>query len=146
MAAAASRLSFPKFADPEILGYLTDINGIGYSRDIGRSFTLGGNAYHIFGDTFCKDSTGEFVGLVSNSVSMVVDKNKPLESSYLCIKDNGMVEPLLPLNEKEIKLQKEHPEQRVTLWCFSGVVEVIPGIGLMWSFKTLECFLAVGNR
>ncbi|KAL9127533.1 MAG: hypothetical protein Q9217_003601 [Psora testacea] len=115
--------TFPTVAEPEIMGYLTDINQIGYSRDIGRSFRLGGSVYFIFGDTFCKNSAGEFVGLVSNTVSMVMDEIKPLESSYLCIKEDGMVEPLIPLNEEEIKLQKEHPEQRVTLWNFSGVVE-----------------------
>ncbi|KAL9102345.1 MAG: hypothetical protein Q9163_002495 [Psora crenata] len=130
--AEACQSAFPTVTEPEILGYLTDVNQIGYSRDIGRSFTLGGRIYHIFGDTFCKNSGGEFVGLVSNTASMVMDKTKPLESSYLCIEENGMVEPLLPLIDEEIRLQQEQPKQRVTLWNFSGVVEVFPGVGLMY--------------
>ena len=130
---AAPISSFPKFAEPEILGYLTDINKIKYSRDIGRSFTLGGNVYYIFGDTFCYDCNGDFVGLPSNTVSMITDKAKPLESSYLCIEDSGLVEPLIPLNEEETQLAKDHPGRRITLWAFGGVVEISPGVGLIWS-------------
>ena len=63
---------------------------------------------------------------------MVLDKNKPLESSYLCVEDNGMIPPLIPLNAEEKKLEQDHPEQRVLLWGFGGVVEFYPGGGLMW--------------
>ena len=119
--------------EPEILGYLTDVNKIGYSRDVGRSFTLGGNVYYMFGDTFCKNKSGKFVGLIDNTVSKVVDESKPLESSYLDIREDGIVEPLLQLNDEEKELQKTCPEQRVTLWSFGGVVEISPFDGLMWS-------------
>ena len=132
-------------AEPDIQGYLTDINQIGYSRDIGRSFTLGGNLYYVFGDTFCKNKSGVFVGLRDNTASMVIDKSKPAESSYLDIREDGMVEPLVPLNDEEKELQKNHPEQRVTLWCFGGVVEIDPGIGLLWSILS-KLLCLCGNR
>ena len=118
--------------EPEILGYLADLNRIGYSRDIGRSFTLGGNIYYMHGDTFCKNKDGEFVGIVDNTTSLVIDKRKPLESSYLTIREDGMVEPLLHLNDEEKELQKIDPGKRVTLWSFGGVVEIKPQVGLMW--------------
>ncbi|KAG8533746.1 uncharacterized protein KY384_001487 [Bacidia gigantensis] len=124
--------------DPEILGYLTDINKINYSRDIGRSFHLGGNIYHQYGDTFCKNSKGDFVGVVCCTTSKVVDQSKPLQSSYLAIDSNGLVMPLLSLNDEEIAYQKNNPGNRPTLWAFGGVVEVGNGIGLLWYEKGID--------
>ena len=117
---------------PEVLGYLKDVNQIGYSRDIGRSFTLSGNVYHMYGDTFCKNKDGKFVGVVCNTISKVVDNARPLESSYLEINNDGVVQPLLQLNQAEKDLQKNNPDQRVVLWSFGGVVEIESGVGLMW--------------
>lgn len=87
------------------LGYLRDINMRGYSRDIGRSTTIGGRFYYIFGDTFCKDAFGNYCGTRSNSYA-ITSKEEPLSNHYLGIHPDGMVEPLIPLDDEEIEIQK----------------------------------------
>ena len=126
-----SRAVYPPVVESsETLGYIVDQNGIGYSRDIGRSSSLGGRQYYIFGDTFCKNVQGDFVGLTCNSAAIIPDSTKPLESAYLNIRDNGMVDALVPLTDAECRLSKE--KVRVILWAFGGISESRPGLGWMW--------------
>ena len=110
----------------EVLGYITDVNEIGYSRDIGRSFTLSGKNFYIFGDTFCKDSAGEFVGLVNNTIALVPDANAPCVSKYLGFNDDDTVKCFVPLTVEEKSWQKS-TGGRVTLWGFGGAVELENG-------------------
>lgn len=127
--------TYPPAVNANIIGYVVDKNCKGYSRDIGRSFELAGKHYYLFGDTFCKNSAGDYVGLRDNTAAMVLDSKKPLETAYQSIAEDGMVDGLVPLNAEELALQKKHEGLRVTLWGFGGVVEVWKGTGLHWYQK-----------
>ena len=116
----------PKVSNIEVVGYVDDANEIGYSRDIGRSFTLNGRQFYIFGDTFCKDSTGNFVGLVNNTVALVLERHNPCMSKYLDFNDDDTVKCFVPLTMEEKNWQKS-TGGRVTLWGFGGVVELQDG-------------------
>lgn len=123
----------PLVESVEILDYIKDVNGIGYSRDIGRSSALGGRIYYTFGDTFNKNKDGEFVGLSCNTVSMVLDIERPLTTAYLDIEENGMVKALVPLNESERLIEKDETEKvRIILWMFGGIAETRPDLGWTW--------------
>ena len=134
----------PVVESTEILGYIKDTNGISYSRDIGRSSHIGGRVYYTFGDTFCKDKSGKFVGLQNNTAAIVVDRTKPLESTYLSIQEDGTVDALVPLTEAEILLT-HNKDKRVTLWAFGGIVETSPGTGWTW-FEKSENALGLSPR
>lgn len=114
-------------------GYLQDINRIGYSRDIGRSSFFAGHYYYLFGDTFCKNRHGEYVGVTGNTIAIVPDNRFPLDSQYLSIQPDGMVDPFLTLNEDETLLQQNGV--RVALWPFGGIVETAPEVGWIWYQK-----------
>lgn len=120
----------PKLLNAQILGYITDTNGIKYSRDIGCSFLFNGVQYFMFGDTFCFDKDGHFVGITSNTIAEVGIQN-PLQPGYWSFEPDGLVQPLIPLNGWE-----EHKEKtegiRTAHWCFGGIAEVQPGMG--WIF------------
>lgn len=120
--------------DPEILGYLKDTNGIQKSRDQGRSFSLGGKKYYLFGDTFCNDNAGNPT-CVSNTLAFVSDPARPLESTYLHVDNCGVMEPFLKLTETELHYQNNTAGERYTLWAFSGVLEIAEGLGLLWYAK-----------
>ena len=120
----------PRVESVEILGYIKDVNEIGYSRDIGRSSTLGGHCYYVFGDTFNKNDRGEFVGITSNTVAIIPDKANPLRTAYMEIQEDGMVNALIPLNESERRLAMQ--KVRVILWAFGGIAETRPGLGWTW--------------
>jgi len=122
----------PTNVQAEILGYVKDINDIGYSRDIGRSFIIGGRTYFLFGDTFCKNAAGEFVGCQNNTAALVLNKSEPLKTSYLSIEEDGMVTPLFPFTDEEKEFHANNPDVRTTLWGFGGVVEAFDGMGLHW--------------
>lgn len=127
--------SYPPMVEthPVPFGYVQDRNRIGYSRDIGRSSMFAGHYYYLFGDTFCKDRNGYFVGLTSNTVAIMPDKTYPLETQYLSIKPDGIVEPLLKLTDDEKALQ--NGDLRIGLWPFGGIVETTPEVGWMWYQK-----------
>ncbi|KAL8903016.1 MAG: hypothetical protein Q9207_004223 [Kuettlingeria erythrocarpa] len=122
----------PKVKDVEVLGYVEPPNQPHFSRDIGRSFTLGGRIYYVFGDTFCNDA-----GISSNTVQWVPDHTKPQNAYYLKQEKNGLVIPLIDLNddEKEELTYPMNKDRRIAFWCFGGVVEVSPGVGWTWYQK-----------
>ena len=130
----------PIMAKAELLGYLKDTNGIGYSRDIGRSAIFKGRVYYIFGDTFCKNEEGQFIGTQCNTYSFVKDKSEPMDSTYLNRQEDGVVDALIPLTEAEHRKEKDptrlHPDyvSRVTLWAFGGLAEAV-GYGWVWYQK-----------
>lgn len=133
----SARASYPPTAErhPVPIGYVQDHNRVGYSRDIGRSSLFAGYWYYVFGDTFCKNRQGDFVGMTSNTVAIIPNTAEPLETQYLDIKPDGIVQPLIPLNEAETLL--ELGGVRVVLWAFGGIVETVPEVGWIWYQKTV---------
>ena len=127
----------PKLEHIEILGYVEEASGIFHSRDIGRPFELFGKVYLKFGDTFCNDSNGEFVGLANNTVAIIEDRNQPLKSKYLEIEDNGFIKPFIKLTPEEQQLE-DSKQGRVVLWAFGGVVEMKDGTGSLWYQKSVD--------
>lgn len=127
----------PVLDDVEILGYIKDKNGIGYSRDIGRSATIHDEVFFIFGDTFCKDFAGEFVGITSNTIAYVEDRANLLESQYREISGNGKVKAFVPLNEKEARFEEEHKGARILFRMFGGVCD-IGAVGVIWFQKLIK--------
>ncbi|KAL8826685.1 MAG: hypothetical protein Q9191_003648 [Dirinaria sp. TL-2023a] len=130
----------PELESVDDLGYVSDTNKRGYSRDIGRSVIIGGRYYYIYGDTFCKDENGVFRGIQSTSYA-ITSKDEPLKSHYLKIDPDGMVEPLIPLDREEQDIQATKLPRReifrVKLWCFGGIVETSPGVGWLWFEKSV---------
>ena len=130
----------PVLVKAEMLGYLKDTNGIGYSRDIGRSVLFKDRVYYIFGDTFCKNEAGDFLGVQSNTYALVKNPAEPMDSTYLSRQEDGMVDALIPLNEAEHRKEKVHYGHgndqcpRVTLWAFGGLAEV-SDFGWIWYQK-----------
>ena len=120
-----------------ILGYVKEVSGIFHSRDIARGFELFGNVYLKFGDTFCDNSNGEFVGLANNTVAVVPDTTQPLKSKYLDVEENGFIKPFIQLTSEEQQLE-EKKEGRVVLWAFGGVVEMSDGSGRVWYQKSID--------
>ncbi len=123
----------PKVEKTEILGYVEDVDGIFRSRDIGRSFELFGNVYIKFGDTFCNDSNGEFVGISNNTLAVIEDIKQPLKSKYLNVSSDGRIQPFI-----DTTLQEEGIEGRVVLWAFGGVIEMKDGTGRLWYQKSID--------
>ena len=108
----------------EILGYIKDKNGIDYPRTIGRSTCIHNEVYYIFGDTICKDASGNSVGTISNTIAYVEDRRKCLDSEYKEILDDGKVKPFIPLDEQEVLFEKEHQGARIVFRIFGGAVDV----------------------
>ena len=96
----------PAVTNLEVIDYINDANGLDYSRDIGRSFTLNGKNFYIFGDTFCKNTAGDFVGVVNNTAALLPRKDKFCNSRYLEYNDDDTVKTLVPLTAAEKELQK----------------------------------------
>ncbi|KAI4216529.1 MAG: hypothetical protein LQ351_001018 [Letrouitia transgressa] len=111
------------------IGYVNALDEPRFSRDIGRSFILGGRIYYIYGDTFRNDA-----GLVSNTYQLVKDRTRPTDAIYLSVDENGLVKPLLELTQEEEALEK-NDDIRTALWCFGGVVEIFNGTGLTYYQK-----------
>ena len=121
----------------EILGYVKDKNGICYSRDIGRSAVIHDEVFFIFGDTVCKDSAGNSVGITSNTIAYVEDRAKFLESEYGEISDNGKVKAFVPLNEKEVRFEEENKDARIVFRMIGGTVD-IGAVGVVWFQKLIK--------
>lgn len=156
----------PRVAEVEILGYVSDgreaspltvslqslvplsslpsrsanlspaVNGIGYSRDVGRSSVLGGRVFYQFADTFCKNERGEFVGVVSNTCAAVPEIRHPTRSQYLDIESDGRVAPLIRLTDRERQWEADQVDAkgRMTLWGFGGIVEDIEDTAVGWTW------------
>ena len=120
----------------KILGYMVDESGIFFSRDIGRSFELGGKIFLVFGDTFCKDEAGKFIGLVNNTCAAFDDRNEPLKTRYIEYDENRVLKPFIPFLEAERRYNR--PGRRVVIWAFGGAVEVEDGTGRVWYQKSVD--------
>ena len=128
----------PTLEHVELLGYVEEVNGIFHSRDIGRSFKHNGQVFLSFGDTFCDDSEGQFVGLTNNTVAVIEDIHEPLKSKYLEVGENGIVKPFIGLTPEEQKIEDDK-KGRVILWAFGGVVEIDDrGTGYLWYQKSID--------
>ena len=114
----------PTLEKMEVLGYIKDKNGISYPRTIGRSTCIHDEIYYIFGDTVCKDASGTYVGTISNTIAYVEDRGKCLDSQYREILDDGKVKALIPLDEQEIRFEKEHPGARIVFRMSGGAVDI----------------------
>ena len=114
----------PILENMEILGYIKDKNGISYPRTIGRSTCIHHEVYYIFGDTICKDASGNYVGTTSNTIAYVEDRGKCLDSEYREIFDDGKVKALVPLDEQELLFEKEHQGARIAFRMFGGAVDI----------------------
>ena len=126
----------PKVVHSQVLGNVLDEVKPHDSRDIGRSTHLSGYLYYFFGDTFCKNADGEFVGVSGNNFALICNTEKPLESTYLSVAKSGMVEELVKLSNAE-KEEQTKGGFTYKFWPFSGMVETRPGVGWMWVEKTL---------
>ena len=122
----------PEIENIYTLGYVDTPGRPYYSRDIGRSFTLGGRIYYIYGDTFCNDA-----GISSNTYQVIPDHTKPRDAYYLSVDATGLVHPLIEVNEDEVRFLKSpgNEKKRIAFWCFGGVVEISPGVGWTWYEK-----------
>lgn len=127
----------PLLDDIEVLGYIKDKNGISYSRDIGRSAIIHDEVFFIFGDTFCNNALGEFVGITSNTIAYVENRAKPLESQYGEISSDGMVKAFVPFSKKENELEPQRPGSRTIFRMFGGVADV-GVVGIVWFQKLIK--------
>ena len=124
----------PPEAEVEVLGYIRDLNGCSYARDIGLSFKIAGDHhFYFFGDTFCKDHEGNFVGLSHNTAAYIPNILQPLECAYPRIDEKGVVEPLLRLTDGE--KASETDNRRIALWHYGGFVHGEWQGGWMWYQK-----------
>lgn len=104
-------------------------NGRAYDRDIGRSTTFNNKDYYIFGDTFCHDADGKFVGLSCNTLARIPRRHEPTECSYELVEDDGFVPEFIPFRKDENMFNEkgQRDQQRIALWCFSTIIEDSPG-------------------
>ncbi|KAL9002365.1 MAG: hypothetical protein Q9188_004700 [Gyalolechia gomerana] len=122
----------PEIENVMILGYVDAPDHPVYSRDIGRSFSLDGRIYIMYGDTFCNDA-----GVSSNTYQVIPDRAKPRDAYYLSGDANGYVYPLINLDEEEVRFLNlpDNEGKRIAFWCFGGVVEITDGVGWTWYQK-----------
>lgn len=135
--AAGTAIYPPVLENVEVLGYIKDKSGIVYSRDIGCSTSIHDEVYFIFGDTVCKDSAGKFIGTASNTIAYVEDRNNPLESEYREVFDDGKVKAFVPLDEKEIRFERDNEGARIVFRMFGGTVD-IGVLGVVWFQKIVK--------
>lgn len=125
-----SRLVWPPklIESPYVLGEITEVSGRKYPRDFGRSIQLGGRTYYMFGDTFCFDDAGEFVGVTNNSISLVPDVLNPTKSQFQT--PHAKVPEFVPFTDDEREFCEKpackEENRRVVNWAFGGLIE-IPG-------------------
>ena len=121
----------PILENIEVLGYLKDKNGIDYPRDIGCSVIIHDEAYFIFGTTVCQDSAGNPAGTTSNTIAYVENRANCIETEYGEISDDGKVKAFVPLNEEEIRFEKDHADARIVFRMSGGAVD-ISVVGVVW--------------
>ncbi|KAK6587273.1 hypothetical protein PZA11_000563 [Diplocarpon coronariae] len=72
------------------MGVIRDSTHNWYPRDIGRSSELLPSMFiYQFGDTFCHDANGQYIGLSQNSYAIAHDRSNPNVSSYKVTKIQG---------------------------------------------------------
>lgn len=100
---------------------------------------MNGRVFFQFGDTFCKDQKGDFVGITSHTCSRLCLLEHPELSEYTKITPLGMVESFIPLTQAE-KTFEENNAGRMTMWSFGGIAEDAPMAGRGWCwFEKGEC-------
>ncbi|GBF64650.1 hypothetical protein TMEN_7366 [Trichophyton mentagrophytes] len=128
----------PKIATFYYLGELNDEMKPIYPQGNGRSFTIRGNVYHIFGKTIWKDAKGEIVGEAANSLALVSDpKVNPVANVAMPV-NRGMA-PFLPLTKNEEELEKAQ-NHKVVLGMPGGFCKPEPDAigGYIWFQKCLQ--------
>ncbi|EGE01673.1 hypothetical protein TEQG_00719 [Trichophyton equinum CBS 127.97] len=128
----------PKIATFYYLGELNDEMKPIYPQGNGRSFTIRGNVYHIFGKTIWKDAKGEIVGEAANSLALVSDpKVNPVANVAMPV-NRGMA-PFLPLTKNEEELEKAQ-NHKVVLEMPGGFCKPEPDAigGYIWFQKCLQ--------
>ncbi|EFQ99774.1 hypothetical protein MGYG_02787 [Nannizzia gypsea CBS 118893] len=152
----------PKIPTFYFLGELNDEMKPIYPRGNGRSFTIRGNVYHVFGTTIWKDAKGQIVGEVANSLALVSDPElNPIANVAVSV-NRGMA-PFLPLTETERELEKDQ-NCKVVLEMPGGLCKPDPDAigGYMWlqkyiqtrstqgtvesTFQGVSLAIAVGNK
>lgn len=82
----------------------------------------------MFGDTFCFDDAGEFVGVTNNTISLVPNILDPTKSQFQT--PHAKVPEFVPFTNEESefceKLACKEENRRIVNWAFGGVIE-IPG-------------------
>jgi hypothetical protein len=118
-------------APPLVLGEVKDVSQRPYPRDMGRSVQLGGHVYYMFGDTFCFNSSGDFVGVTNNSIALIPSLDDPTTSQWLT--PETKVPEFVPLSDEEREFGKIHGDRgenkRFVNWAFGGIIEVPGGDG-----------------
>ncbi|QSZ35674.1 hypothetical protein DSL72_006796 [Monilinia vaccinii-corymbosi] len=137
----------PQIKDIQVFGEVKDISGRHYPRDIGRPVYLAGNTYYLFGDTFCHDSSNQFVGVSNNTIAFVPDpQNDPLTCQYM--HDDAYQQSFIPHTPSEEEYEKEPKNRedinRVVNWVFGGIIEDFPGSRGGWVFY--EKMLTHGSK
>lgn len=100
-----------------------------YPRDIGRSTALSnGMILYQFGDTFCHNQTGGFLGVADNTCSVVKARDNPTLSAYYPQAHHASSShpPGEVVLESFIKRPEEQDTENVMwkIWAFSGIVEL----------------------
>ncbi|KAI9717897.1 MAG: hypothetical protein M1812_004424 [Candelaria pacifica] len=123
----------PEVASVEILGYVKDSNNVQYSRDIGRSSKIGRFYVYQFGDTFCFNRAGDFVGMTDNTCAVIPEpSSEPTSCVYRTFEGNEKVSALVPLTNDERFLPDEG--HLMKLWSFGGIIEDSHLNGYGWVF------------
>ncbi|KAJ8606573.1 hypothetical protein MRB53_040873 [Persea americana] len=130
---AAIHIAWPPKAVLTTQGYVKECAP---KHDAARRCGEADEHYYIFGDTFCMDNKGECIGLTNNTIALIPDITRPLESKFLGENKNGtpgLVSEFLPFTKEEVEFnEKNMPDRRVVLWSFGGLVEDAHGAGVGW--------------
>jgi hypothetical protein len=94
-------------------------SGNSYPRDIGRSSELGGRVFFQFGDTFCHNSDGKFIGLTNNTAALLLDKSNPALTKYAGSTEERIPDFIKLLNDE----QNGSGSLGHSIWSFSDTVE-----------------------
>ncbi|KAI9883434.1 MAG: hypothetical protein M1823_004808 [Watsoniomyces obsoletus] len=130
---------WPPRATFNVLGYVRDLSNRQYSRDVGRTSSVGGRIFWQFGDTFCKNDAGQYVGLVAHTVADHLDESEPSVTAYAEFDARECAKLFIPFTKEEARLDADpgNPIGRPTLWSFGGIVEDFENAGTGWSWFEL---------
>ncbi|KAI9765870.1 MAG: hypothetical protein M1835_007308 [Candelina submexicana] len=129
----------PEVVSVDIIGYVKDSNNVRYSRDIGRSSKIGRFYVYQFGDTFCFNREGEFVGMTDNTCAVILEpSSEPTSCVYRTLEDNERVSALVPATNDEKCLPGQ--DHFMKFWSFGGILEDAHLDGYGWVyFEKSEC-------